>query len=405
MQKQLEKIIPISQAMKLLYVEDNKKAREATLPLLYNFFVDITTVDNGENAFELYQTQTFDIIFTDISLSSLSGIELIEKIRKEDKNISIVVLTAYNDNNYLLQAIRLDVDGYIIKPLMLEQLLTTLHKVVRKQQLERQKSQTNRLYKRLEESIKFASAIQHSLITPRENFEQYFQDHFTLWEPRDIVGGDFYFFSTFEDESALLMLIDCTGHGVHGAFLAMLCEVIYRQIITRLKDKHSIFISPAQILMEFHLTLIDIFHNTASTILQGKGFDGQVVYICKRSKKLKFAGAKNPLYYIQKNKLYTLPADKHSVGYNTLGEFKFQDKLVDINEGARIYLSTDGFWDQIGGNKRLPFGKKRFERMLQEHHEHTMSQQKEIFIKTLRQYQELCGSKRVDDMACIGVLL
>lgn len=405
MQAQLEKIIPTSQAMKLLYVEDNAKAREATLPLLANFFVDIETVYTGEDAYESYKTKAFDIIFTDISLSSLSGVELIEKIRKEDKDISIVVLTAYNDNDYLLQAIRLDVDGYIIKPLMLDQLLTTLHKVVRKQQLDKQKSETNHLYKRMEESIKFASAIQHSLITPQKHFQEYFQDHFTLWEPRDIVGGDFYFFTTFEDESALMMMIDCTGHGVHGAFLTMLCEVIYRQIVSRLKNEPSTLVSPAKILMEFNQTLIDIFNNKASTALMGKGFDGQVLYICKKSKKIKFAGAKNPLYYIKEDQLFRIQADKQSIGYNTVSEFKFNEELVDISQGMKIYLSTDGFWDQIGGGKKLPFGKKRFEKMLREHYHHPMSKQKELFLQTLKMYQKKATFKRIDDIALIGVLL
>lgn len=163
MNSDLQDIIAISKNLKLLYVEDNEQTRVATQELLYSFFDDVVIATDGMEAWEFFQKSHFDIVFTDISMPRMDGIELIDNIRKTDMNISIVVLSAHNDTKYLLQAIKLGVDGYIIKPLELEQFLTILKKVIRKYQLEKNEKETRILYDRIAESIKFASVLQHSL--------------------------------------------------------------------------------------------------------------------------------------------------------------------------------------------------------------------------------------------------
>jgi len=166
MKEELKKLKEIASNLRVLYVEDNPHTREATAELFQNFFETLFIASDGEEALEMFQTKKVDLVFTDICIPCLNGIELIKRIREEDSVIPIVVLSAYNDSKYLVEAISLNVDGYIIKPINLTKFLVILKKTVLKYRLAKQEQETSLLYKRLGESTKFASAIQHSLIPP-----------------------------------------------------------------------------------------------------------------------------------------------------------------------------------------------------------------------------------------------
>ena len=121
-----------SQGLKLLYVEDDKNARETTLKLFDNFFKDITIAVDGQDGVDKFKTKEFDLIISDISMPNLNGMEMLEVIRKENSTIPILMLSAYNDIEYFMQALELDVDGYILKPLVHDQFLKALFKIVQK---------------------------------------------------------------------------------------------------------------------------------------------------------------------------------------------------------------------------------------------------------------------------------
>jgi len=128
----IKDITKVSQNLKLLYVEDDELARISTLELLENFFSDISIAVDGEDGFKKFQNQTFDIILSDINMPKLNGIEMLERIRAVDQEIPVLFLSAYNEVSYLLDGIKLGVDGYIIKPLDLDQFIITLKKVTDK---------------------------------------------------------------------------------------------------------------------------------------------------------------------------------------------------------------------------------------------------------------------------------
>ncbi len=128
----LKELSLMCQSLSLLYVEDNADARKSTLSLLNNFFEDITIAVDGQDALDKFSNKKFDLILSDINMPNLNGIEMLEHIRKDDKNIPIIMLSAYSDSEYFMQAIKLNVDGYILKPLASNQLYEALHKVVQK---------------------------------------------------------------------------------------------------------------------------------------------------------------------------------------------------------------------------------------------------------------------------------
>jgi len=133
----LDNIIKYSKQLNLLYVEDNEDARVNSLFIFEEFFNEIFVAVDGEDGFELFsqKQESIDIIITDINMPRLNGLEMLEKIREIDKQIPVLVLSAYNESNFFMESIKLDVDGYLLKPIDLEQFLSTLSKVVEKVKL------------------------------------------------------------------------------------------------------------------------------------------------------------------------------------------------------------------------------------------------------------------------------
>jgi c-di-GMP phosphodiesterase len=128
----IKELSTMSMGLKLLYVEDDDSARKRTLALLSNFFKDITVAIDGEDGLEKFKNASFDLILSDINMPKLNGLEMLKIIREQNQNIPILFLSAYNDSTYILQAIELDIDGYILKPLEQEQFLKAIFKTVQK---------------------------------------------------------------------------------------------------------------------------------------------------------------------------------------------------------------------------------------------------------------------------------
>ena len=124
--------------IKLLYVEDNKETRESTLEMLQRFFHYVKTAENGLEGVKIFQEEEFDLLLTDINMPIMNGLEMIQKIKKIKPSLSVLVLSAHNEINYFLESIKLGVDGYILKPVNIRQLMDTLKKVVEKINLKRE---------------------------------------------------------------------------------------------------------------------------------------------------------------------------------------------------------------------------------------------------------------------------
>jgi PAS domain S-box-containing protein len=125
-------LIKYSHKLKLLYVEDNIEAREMTKIILDDFFNNIEVAVDGEDGLKQFKENEFDLIITDINMPKLNGLDMIEKIRDIDKNIPILILSAYNEEDLFMRSIKLGIDGYILKPIDLEQLMSAFQRVIQK---------------------------------------------------------------------------------------------------------------------------------------------------------------------------------------------------------------------------------------------------------------------------------
>lgn len=270
-------------------------------------------------------------------------------------------------------------------------------------ELEQTKKELEITNHNIKDSIQYASLIQNTLIPSNQLFSKYFKDHFTYWEPKDIVGGDIYLFEELRDDNeCLLMMIDCTGHGVPGAFVTMIVKSLERKIISEIEYDPSKEVSPSEILNHFNKEMKKILKQENKDSLSNVGFDGAIIYYNKKDNIVKFSSANTPLFYIDNTNTFNIiKGSKHSVGYkNSDSNFHFEEHCLKIEKNMKFYLTTDGYLDQNGGEKSFPFSKKRFQQTLQKHYSKPFEEQKKLFVEALTKYQG--DEERNDDITLIG---
>jgi len=281
-----------------------------------------------------------------------------------------------------------------------EKNLEQLNKNLEKQVKERTKELED-LYRKINSSIKYASLIQNSIVSKPNEMKPYCKDSFVIWEEKDTVGGDIWLFNELRSkDETLLMVIDCTGHGVPGAFVTMMVKAIEREIVSNIK-KNLYEISTSDIMQTFNKTMKSLLKQQTKDSLSNVGFDGGIIYYNRKTQIIKFSGAYTSLFYMKNDELNEIKGDRYSVGYKTCDEnYKYEEITLEVEEGMRFFITTDGYIDQNGGEKGFPFGKKRFKNIIKENSNLKMDKLKEVFIKKLLEYQR--DNERTDDITVVG---
>jgi serine phosphatase RsbU (regulator of sigma subunit) len=263
------------------------------------------------------------------------------------------------------------------------------------------------------ESINYASIIQKSFLrSSKQDMGDVLQDYFMHWEPRDKVGGDYYFCKKFAD-GFFLALIDCTGHGVPGAFMTLIMASFLDHIL--LDDNRQ---DPAGLLAMMNKKVkmalgqiddtstnnfdIDKF-SSAKNGQSDDGMDTAFCWVNTQNNILTYAGAKTSLFYIDSTspEVQLLEPDRKGVGYiDTPMDYQWTNRQLPLTKGTCIYLTTDGIIDQIGGVKKIAFGKKRYSALLQENYLKPMPEQESIIMQAYYDYQG--KQKRRDDVCLMG---
>ncbi len=277
------------------------------------------------------------------------------------------------------------------------------------QDLLRQKERIEKQNRDISASIKYASRIQRAMLPKPELFAKYFDDFFIYYRPKETVSGDFYWLaevrpekpSLFQEEintKIILAVADCTGHGVPGAFMAMLGDAYLNQII---KIQH--IYAPDKILNELNRNIRDTLHQEDS-----ESTDGMDIAICvidKQERSLDFAGAKIDLIYVQDEKMVRVHGDIFSIGgLKQERDKEFTMKRIDITAPTLFYLYSDGFQDQFGGKYGRKYMAKRFREFLYKIHSLPMEEQKKELDREFKRWK---GKKypQMDDITVIGIYL
>lgn len=284
-------------------------------------------------------------------------------------------------------------------------------------QIFEQKELLEEQHREIKQSIDYAQLIQEASL-PEKKITELITDSFLYYNPRDIVSGDFYWWEE-KDDYILFCVADSTGHGIPGAFISLIGTILSNEIFYSKK-----LIYPNTILDELNKTVQITLEQHLPNPKIKDGMDLSFCCYNKKNKKLYFSGANNPVWIVRHNNqplihnnhhlpanhinsnnensnLYEIKGDKQPIGLHAIKQHPFTLHEVDIEKGDEIYLFTDGYADQFGGEKNKKFMSKRFKQLLTSNKDISMNKAKTLVELNFTNWKG--GNDQVDDVCVVGV--
>jgi serine phosphatase RsbU (regulator of sigma subunit) len=263
-----------------------------------------------------------------------------------------------------------------------------------------QKSLIENKNREILDSISYAKRLQEAILPPENMWRRNFGDSFILYKPKDIIAGDFYWneISNVEENQLIFFAAaDCTGHGVPGAMVSVVCS----NALTRTVNEFHIT-EPGKILDKVKELVIQTFEKSESEVKDG--MDISLCALNRHTGELQWAGANNPLWIIRKGAqiIEEIKGDKQPVGKHIHSK-PFATHTVSIQEGDRVYLFTDGFADQFGGEKGKKFKLTKMKELLVSIGSKNMEEQKIVLNDTFENWKG--ALEQIDDVCVIGIKL
>jgi len=262
--------------------------------------------------------------------------------------------------------------------------------------IEKQKEEIEEQKKHITDSIYYARRIQNAILPAFSFIDEHLKNYFILYLPKDIVSGDFYW---VHETNGLFMVaaVDCTGHGVPGAFMSIVGFNQLNYAVTVKKARTA-----GGILDELNAGVITTLNENTGENSIKDGMDMALCVMDLKNMKSQFAGANNPLVLIRENKIIRYKGDRFPIGaFEARGTQSFVNNEFDLKEGDCLYLFSDGYPDQFGGLEGKKFMYKRFEELLLEIHSLPVSEQKATLEKRLIKWKG--SNDKVDDILVIGI--
>lgn len=242
------------------------------------------------------------------------------------------------------------------------------------------------------DSINYAKRIQYAMLPGESDFQKKFKDYFVYYKPKDIVAGDFYWMEEI-DGKILIAAADCTGHGVPGALVSLVCH----NALNRAVFEYKLF-DPGEILDKTREFVIEHFSKTDEKVKDG--MDISFASIDKIKGEVIWAGANNPLWYFQNGELKTIISNKQPIGISDK-QIPFRSHQISLSSGDSIYLFTDGYADQFGGEKGKKFKYQQLKELLLANSHLLMKDQKKLLDRTIEYWKG--NLEQVDDLLIIGI--
>ncbi len=252
----------------------------------------------------------------------------------------------------------------------------------------------------LTDSIKYAQRIQQSIF-PTDNFiNEFLPNSFILFQPKEILSGDFYFIKqnnlSTDTEKIIISAVDCTGHGVPGALMSIVGKDLLDHSITELGLS-----KPSEILESLNIGINNTFKQDTIGYIAKDGMDIALITIEKNTKKLEFAGAKNPIYLIRNNSLSIFKGDIYEIGNTERKKDLYTNHEIQLQKNDIIYLFSDGYPDQFGGDRGKKFKHKTFQELLLKIHQKPLLEQKNTLYNEFIEWKG--NQEQIDDVLVIGI--
>jgi len=252
--------------------------------------------------------------------------------------------------------------------------------------------------KQILDSINYARMIQSSILPASLLLSQHLREWFVLYAPRDIVGGDFYYFRSIGD-GFLIAVIDCTGHGVPGAFMSMTVNAVLNHVVDTIET-----VDPAGILGELNRLVRTTLNRDTTSDGIDSGLDIGLCYCIPRERRVVFAGAGIALYLCDGTAVTEIKGDRQRLGYRRSRiDFSHTNHEIAVSAESRLYLTTDGFLDQGDGTRGFGFGRARFKSTIVAASRLPMSDQGDFFLRALHEFSGTAPQR--DDIVLLGFSL
>jgi ligand-binding sensor domain-containing protein/serine phosphatase RsbU (regulator of sigma subunit) len=248
----------------------------------------------------------------------------------------------------------------------------------------------------IKDSINYAKKIQDAILPLDEEIRKALPQSFVLFKPRDVVSGDFYWFNK-KDDRIYIAAVDCTGHGVPGAFMSMIGNSLLNEIVS-MKGTHD----AAHVLKKLHEGVRKSLKQDRNSYESKDGMDLALAVIDTSSNTLQYAGAKRPLFVFRDGVFDEVKADKQSIGGLEMQEdYNFTNHIFNLKQGDTFYLFTDGYVDQFGGENGKKYSTKRLKETLASIQMLSLQEQGRVLDETIEGWK--ADTEQIDDILIIGL--
>ncbi len=402
----------LNQRFCILIVDDEPVNRRVLLNHLSLRSYRVVEAADGREAIRLLEgEQTFDLVLLDVMMPGLSGYEVCSILRERHglMDLPVIFLTAKNQVTDLVTAFEVGGNDFLSKPVAKEELLSRV--TTHLQLLDTNRNLENKVSERTEElnnrnkhilaSINYAERIQAAILPEIEAIGKSLDEFFVLFRPKDIVSGDFYWCYQ-RDGMFFIAAIDCTGHGVPGAFMSMIGNTLLNQIV-----RGDGIYDPEQILWNLHGGIVRSLKQEGRLVSAADGMDICLIKIEIQEKRVTFVGAGRPLFRVSsgdvkaESALTVIKGDRNSVG----GRRKVHDRVFTNHQfitqpGDMLYLTTDGYVGQPI-SKRKSYGSQRLREFLTSIAPLPCSEQNKALEAELEAYRQ--DTPQRDDITVIGI--
>ncbi len=267
--------------------------------------------------------------------------------------------------------------------------------VKQKEEIQEKTKELETLFKQVTDSIHYAKRIQEAILPPLSLVKSILPESFILYKPKDIVSGDFYWIDKKNDWS-YFAAVDCTGHGVPGAFMSIVGYNLLKDILN-----NSNAITPAAIMDKMNDGVANTLHSGSSDNQTKDGMDMTLCALNYKTLELQFAGAFNPLYIVRNNELLQFKVDKFPIGMFIGEKQHFTNNSVQLQNGDNVYIFSDGYADQFGGPKGKKYMAGNFRELLKEMSKLPIENQSINLNQTIEEWRG--NLEQVDDILVIGI--
>ena len=360
-----------------------------------------------------------DLILSDHSLPGFNSTEAYKISVIKRPGTPFILLTGTVSEQFAVDCLQAGIDDYILKTNLIR-LPSSILRILSKQKIKQEKEIIETLleelkttYKQIElknreitDSINYARRIQDAVLPNTTSINNEFKDGFIIYEPRNIVSGDLYWLANTTTTNGsnlslkIIAAIDCTGHGIPGAFMSLLTSVILNQTL-----KNTEINSPADVLIHLNQNLPALLNRNHKEKITD-GLDIALCAIDLQNRTLYFSGANRPVWIIRKHETENFELIEHkgtkaSIGSHTPVTQLFANNKINLETGDRLFLFTDGITDQFGGANGKKMGRKKLKEILLNSSHLSMKLQKEYIAHFLKEWKGL--QEQVDDILLLGI--